>query len=82
MSADSRTRTSGALAALTLAAIGVVYGDIGTSPLYAMKLVFAHGRSEAAGPPPSGGFGRPTRSEAGQTGGVFHFSRRPRRPGR
>ena len=33
-----------ALAALTLAAIGVVYGDIGTSPLYAFKEVFAHGR--------------------------------------
>ncbi len=30
-----------ALAALTLAAIGVVYGDIGTSPLYALKEVFA-----------------------------------------
>ncbi|NBD19592.1 potassium transporter Kup [Aquabacterium fontiphilum] len=32
------------LAALTLGAIGVVYGDIGTSPLYAFKEVFAHGR--------------------------------------
>jgi KUP system potassium uptake protein len=30
------------LATLTLAAIGVVYGDIGTSPLYTMKEVFAH----------------------------------------
>lgn len=29
------------LAVLALAAIGVVYGDIGTSPLYAMKEVFA-----------------------------------------
>ena len=28
------------LAALTLAAIGVVYGDIGTSPLYTLKEVF------------------------------------------
>ena len=27
--------------ALTLAAIGIVYGDIGTSPLYTMKEVFA-----------------------------------------
>ena len=34
--------TSG-LAALTLGAIGVVYGDIGTSPLYALKEVFANG---------------------------------------
>jgi len=33
-----------ALATLTLAAIGVVYGDIGTSPLYALKEVFAHDR--------------------------------------
>jgi KUP system potassium uptake protein len=32
------------LAGLTLAAIGVVYGDIGTSPLYALKEVFAEGR--------------------------------------
>lgn len=29
------------LAAVALAALGVVYGDIGTSPLYAMKEVFA-----------------------------------------
>jgi KUP system potassium uptake protein len=32
------------LAVLTLGAIGVVYGDIGTSPLYAFKEVFAAGR--------------------------------------
>ena len=31
------------LGALTLGAIGIVYGDIGTSPLYALKEVFAHG---------------------------------------
>ena len=30
------------LAALTLGAIGIVYGDIGTSPLYALKEVFNH----------------------------------------
>ena len=29
------------MAALTIAAIGIVYGDIGTSPLYTMKAVFA-----------------------------------------
>ena len=29
--------------ALALAALGVVYGDIGTSPLYAFKEAFAHG---------------------------------------
>ncbi|MEO8278348.1 MAG: potassium transporter Kup [Ideonella sp.] len=28
---------------LTLGAVGIVYGDIGTSPLYALKEVFAHG---------------------------------------
>ena len=44
MRAESRPLSKGALAALTLAAIGVVYGDIGTSPLYALKEVFAHGR--------------------------------------
>jgi len=31
------------LAALTLGALGVVYGDIGTSVLYALKEVFATG---------------------------------------
>jgi len=31
------------LAALTLGAIGIVYGDIGTSPLYTFKEVFTHG---------------------------------------
>ena len=30
-------------AALTLLALGVVYGDIGTSPLYAVKETFAPG---------------------------------------
>jgi KUP system potassium uptake protein len=35
-------RKSGLLT-LTLGAVGVVYGDIGTSPLYALKEVFAHG---------------------------------------
>jgi KUP system potassium uptake protein len=36
--------TGSKLAALTLGAVGVVYGDIGTSPLYALKEVFGHGR--------------------------------------
>jgi KUP system potassium uptake protein len=34
-------------AALTLAALGVVYGDIGTSPLYAIKETFAPGHGIA-----------------------------------
>ena len=42
MSNTSSSTRSG-LAALTLGAVGVVYGDIGTSPLYALKEVFAHG---------------------------------------
>jgi KUP system potassium uptake protein len=36
-----------ALGALTLAALGVVYGDIGTSPLYAMKECFLPGSSHS-----------------------------------
>ena len=35
------------LGALTLAALGVVYGDIGTSPLYAMKECFLPGSSHS-----------------------------------
>jgi KUP system potassium uptake protein len=38
--------TGSKLAALTLGAVGVVYGDIGTSPLYALKEVFTHGHVE------------------------------------
>ena len=30
------------LRALTLAALGVAYGDIGTSPLYTMREAFGH----------------------------------------
>jgi KUP system potassium uptake protein len=49
VSADSHhghdPATGGKLALLTLTALGVVYGDIGTSPLYALKECFtgAHG---------------------------------------
>ena len=39
--AAPRTARQQGLAALTLAAIGVVYGDIGTSPLYTIKEIFA-----------------------------------------
>ncbi len=44
MRPESPSSSPAALAGLTLAAIGVVYGDIGTSPLYALKEVFAEGR--------------------------------------
>lgn len=37
----STQQTKSSLTALTVAAIGIVYGDIGTSPLYTMKEVFA-----------------------------------------
>ena len=36
-------------AALTLGAVGVVFGDIGTSPLYALREALAHSRP--VGPP-------------------------------
>lgn len=39
MSTQSHSRSK--VTALTLAAIGIVYGDIGTSPLYTMKEVFS-----------------------------------------
>ena len=39
MSADGRA-ASAPLAPVALAAMGVVFGDIGTSPLYTMKEVF------------------------------------------
>lgn len=42
MSSSTSARSPSALAGLTLGALGVVYGDIGTSPLYALKEVF-HG---------------------------------------
>ncbi|MBL8352247.1 MAG: potassium transporter Kup [Burkholderiaceae bacterium] len=42
MSTANAPKSPAALAALTLGALGVVYGDIGTSPLYALKEVF-HG---------------------------------------
>jgi len=41
-SPPSALPTGAKLAALTFGAVGVVYGDIGTSPLYALKEVFGH----------------------------------------
>ena len=37
----ANTHTKSSVAALTVAAIGIVYGDIGTSPLYTMKEIFS-----------------------------------------
>ncbi|OOG42813.1 potassium transporter Kup [Polaromonas sp. A23] len=39
----TKTSSREGVAALTLGAMGVVYGDIGTSPLYTMKEIFSHG---------------------------------------
>ncbi len=41
------TSSKSTLGALSLAALGIVYGDIGTSPLYALKEVFAPGHGVA-----------------------------------
>ncbi|GIZ51869.1 potassium transporter Kup [Noviherbaspirillum aridicola] len=46
----STAQPKSSLAALTLAAIGIVYGDIGTSPLYAMKEAFAEEHGLALNP--------------------------------
>ncbi|MBP6898624.1 MAG: potassium transporter Kup [Burkholderiaceae bacterium] len=45
--ANTSSSSPAALAALTLGALGVVYGDIGTSPLYALKEVFHAGHVPA-----------------------------------
>ena len=44
MSSTTTSPAGRAQLGLAVAAIGVVYGDIGTSPLYALKEVFAEGR--------------------------------------
>ena len=41
--ASTNKKSPAALTALTLAALGIVYGDIGTSPLYALKEIFSGG---------------------------------------
>jgi len=46
MNATSPQGSHSKLASLTLAALGVVYGDIGTSVLYAMKEIFGAGHLE------------------------------------
>ncbi len=51
--AGTRHAPHGGLAALTVGALGIVYGDIGTSPLYAMDQIFlaagSHGRADVLG---------------------------------
>ncbi len=41
MNTPESSRHKGPLAGLTIAALGIVYGDIGTSPLYTMKTIFS-----------------------------------------
>ena len=48
--ADADSGGGGRLLALSLAALGVVYGDIGTSPLYALRECF-HGPHAVAPTP-------------------------------
>lgn len=43
MSSNSQNHSKEQLGGLALGAIGVVFGDIGTSPLYALKEVFLSG---------------------------------------
>ena len=40
---SSEATTKKSLQALSLAALGIVFGDIGTSPLYAFEQVFSNG---------------------------------------
>lgn len=40
----------GAAAGLVMGALGVVFGDIGTSPLYALRETFTHGSGMSATP--------------------------------
>src|ERR1700743_3243283 len=44
----SATHSAGSFWALTLGSVGVVYGDIGTSPLYAFRVAVSH--AAASGP--------------------------------
>lgn len=46
MTNDSNNPTKSGLAALTLGATGVVFGDIGTSPIYALRETFAKSGTE------------------------------------
>lgn len=50
MSAHSAAEHHRSTPALALAALGVVYGDIGTSPLYALRECFTHGHTMAIDP--------------------------------
>ena len=48
MDGASRPATRSGLSAMSLAALGVVFGDIGTSPLYTLKTGTRHDRRPSA----------------------------------
>lgn len=48
---DMLSTKKSSLAALALGAIGVVYGDIGTSPLYTIQVIFSEGTGVPLTPP-------------------------------
>ena len=45
------SKSSNSMFKVTIAALGIVFGDIGTSPLYALRVCFSgeHGLSVSAG---------------------------------
>ena len=49
-SPDSHEHSHGSASALFVGALGVVFGDIGTSPLYALRETFMHDSSLAPTP--------------------------------
>ncbi|MBN9320181.1 MAG: potassium transporter Kup [Caulobacterales bacterium] len=49
-SAHNAAHGQGSFYALALGAVGVVFGDIGTSPLYSMREALSHARGETANP--------------------------------
>src|SRR5215217_8351723 len=93
---DAASHRHSDLRALTLAAIGVVYGDIGTSPLYTMREAFGHagglhlGRAPVLPPRPGPAASPPDRARhaghghrlaGGDLGGVLaHPPGGPARP--
>jgi KUP system potassium uptake protein len=64
-SVDSHSVHKHSLAALTVGAIGVVFGDIGTSPLYAFREALHHSA-------PSGGIQEAVADPGGHRQ-IYHF---------
>jgi KUP system potassium uptake protein len=64
-----------AQAALTLGALGVVFGDIGTSPLYSVQTVFSASADRPVGVSPEAIYGVISRPRAGRAQGNGYRSR-------